>query len=131
MYNRNVPVYLPRTKVTILVPKVMAKLIFELNYKGLTTIRSEINDQNDAIIEFDHYETFRRNLKRWQSSPEQADKALWTFLKNNVSIELHLIDIDAAANIMLLEHPYTPIIKLSATKLDEFCSLFYASKFTK
>lgn len=131
MNARSVPVYLPRTKVTILVPKPMAKLIFELNYKGLTTIRSEINELDEAVIEFEHYESFRRNLKRWQQSPEPADKAIWAFLKANVAIELNLLDIDPAAAQANFEHPYTPILRLNSNKLDEFCSLFYASKFAK
>lgn len=110
----------------------MAKLLFELNYKGLATTRVELDPEtNEALIEFDHYETFRRNLKRWQSSPEVADKALWAFMKANIAVELNLIDIDPAASPALLEHPYTPIIRLHAAKLDEFCSLFYASKFGK
>ena len=107
----------------------MAKLVFELNYKGLATTRIEMSDTNEALIEFEHYETFRRNLKRWQSSSEPADKALWAFLKGNVAVELNLIDIDPAASPALFEHPYTPIIRLDASKLDEFCALFYASKF--
>ncbi len=130
MKSRIIPVYLPRTKVTIMVPKLLAKLTFELNYKGLATTRVEVND-DEAMIELENYDLFRRNMKKWQLSSEPADKNMWTFLKANVAIELNLMDVSPAANPTLLEHPYTPILRCNTSKIDEFSAHFYASQFGK
>lgn len=130
MQGRNVPVYLPATKTTIVTPKPMAKLAFELNYKGLLTSRIELND-NEALIEFQTFEELRKCLYRWQLKETAANAALWEFLKNNVSIELVVHDVEKTATLQRQQQPYVPILRLDVSRIDEFCTLFYAAKFDK
>ncbi len=127
-HYRNIPVYLPRTKTTILVPKVMSKLVFEFNYKGLTTTKTEI--ENDvAMIELKNFEEFRRCLQRWQLKENDATKALWEFLQQHVSIELCLQNLEDGATQQQLTQPYIPLLRLQTSKVDQFCELFYHAKF--
>jgi hypothetical protein len=129
MQHRSVPVYLPRTKTTILTPKPLAKLVFELNYKGLVTSRCEIDDNQVVLIEFQNFEEFRRNLYKWMLKETPANTNMWEFLKNNVSIEIVLKDVDPTATPLQKSQPYTPIIRFDASKIDEFCNLYYSAKF--
>jgi len=131
MQHRSVPVYLPRTKTTILTPKPLAKLVFELNYKGLATTRCEIDENQIVLIQFQQFEEFRRCLNKWMLKETPANANLWEFLKTSVSIEIALKDIDPTASALQKSQPYTPIVRFEAGKIDEFCTLFYQAKFNK
>lgn len=128
--HRSVPVYLPRTKQTILVPKPISKLVFEMNYKGLATTRHDISG-DEVMIELQKFEDWRRCLQKWQISATGADKSLWEFLKLNVAIEISLIDVDPAADLQTKTQPYVPILRFNIGKIEEFETLFYAAKFGK
>lgn len=128
MATKIVPVYLPHLKTTVMTPKVMAKLVFELNYKGLITTRTEMSATSDdeVLIEFEKFDEFRRCLVKWQTKDTAPNAAIWDFMKANVAIELSLRE-----TIPVGHHPYVPILRLHVSKVDEFCALFYNAKFSK
>lgn len=127
--KRLVPVYLPRDKVTIMVPKAISKLVFELNYKGLPTTRTEIDDHGVVLIQFAKYEPWRKVIRKWQLKETEPDAKMWQFLKDHVSIEMLLTDIEDNQPAYLKEHPYLPIIRFDQSVIEPFTQLFYAAKF--
>jgi hypothetical protein len=126
---RHVPVFLPRTKTTVLTPKPLAKLVFELNYKGLSTSKADIDSNQVAIIEFQQFEEFRRCLSKWMLKETPANTNIWEFIKKNVSIEIVPIDVEPTVGVTLKSQPYYPIIRFDASMIDIFCDLFYQAKF--
>jgi hypothetical protein len=132
MMHHPVTVFLPKSKTTIQTPKVLAKLVFELNYKGLTTLRTEIDASNNlALIELQRFEDFRRCLHRWQLCENDANRAMWQFFRDNVSIELNMQDgSQRQTETKTAIHPFTPILRFDLSKVYEFAALFYKANFS-
>lgn len=128
MATQPVPVYIPTKKITIMAPKAMQKLAFQLNYKNLRTTKLEI-DGDVALVQFQSFEMFRRCLQRWQRKENDADERLWRFIQDHVMIEMVLIDVDPSAPTRDLEQPYLPLLRFNLDQIDQFTSLFYAAQF--
>ena len=128
MATRTVPVYIPTKKITILAPKLLQKLAFQLNYKNLITTKLEIEDKI-ALIQFKSFETFRRCLKKWQKKENEAEERLWRFLQDHVMIELVLDDVEENDIQQRQDQPYLPLLRLNTDQVDQFTSLFHAAQF--
>lgn len=126
--KRPVPVYIPTKKITVLAPKAMSKLAFQLNYKSLRTTRLEI-DGDVCLVQFAVFESFRRCLKRWQLGETANERAIWEFFKDNVTLELEMIDVDPHETTTRQNQPYVPIIRFHIELLDRLSELFHAVKF--
>jgi len=128
MATRMVPVYIPTKKITILAPKILQKLAFQLNYKNLVTTKLEV-EGDVALVQFRSFETFRRCLKKWQRKENEADERLWRFLQDHVMIELVLDDVDPKDIKQRQEQPYLPLLRFNTDQIDQFTSLFHESQF--
>jgi hypothetical protein len=126
--TRPVPVYIPTKKITIITPKVLQKLAFQLNYKNLRTTKLEV-EGDIAIVQFQSFEAFRRCLKRWQQKNTEADERLWKFLQDHVMIEMLLDDVETSEPKARQDQPYLPLLRFNVDQIDQFATLFHAAQF--
>lgn len=126
--TRQIPVYIPTKKITIISPKIMQKLAFQLNYKNLRTTKLEIVG-DIALVQFQSFEQFRRCLKRWQKKENDADERLWRFLQDHVMIEMILDDVDTSERPERLDQPYLPLLRFNVEQIGQFATLFHAAQF--
>lgn len=118
-----IPLYIPTRKITIMTPKVLKKLIFILNYKGLITTTIQCVD-NTSSIQFGDYDMFRRLIVRWQRGANPADAILWDWINENVTIQLKLIHVDQTETLQRKENPFVAVITFESNKSDTFADLF-------
>ena len=121
-----IPIYIPTRKITIMAPKVMQKIAFLLNYKGLHT--TSITAPGDfATIKFSSFEKIRKCLARWQKRKSPHDAALWEWFKEKVTIELRLDDVDETEDDVRIRNPYLVWIHFPVAYSDHFARLFKAA----
>ena len=123
-----IPIYIPTRKITIMAPKIMQKLAFILNYKGMHTTSISVSTEGEiATIKFVSFEKVRKCLSRLQKGKSAQDTALWNWMKDKITIEMRLDNVHETEDVIRQRNPYLLWFHFPVGLSDHFADLFKAA----
>lgn len=118
--DKLIDIVIPVIKKHIRVPQGAARLIYQLNYRGLTT--REVTWEEPLRIKLESFQLFHKYMESWRYSKKPGIKKLYNFMSNYLTYELIVPD-PAKYGCELFE----VTMFIPQHKIDEFTQIFFAA----